>query len=511
VTVSPKSPGVPLRLAVRGVTKTYGRVRALDDVSFEVRVGEVMALLGQNGAGKSTLVKILSGLVQPDGGEIRIDGAPVVLGTSKRAQEAGVAVVQQEISAVGNMSVAENLVLGQLDAPWLWTRRRLAGGARALLDRVGLAELDPSTRIEELSVAEMQLVEVARVLAREARIVIFDEPTAALSDVEIERVLALVRNLADTGHSVVYVTHRLGEVFRVCDRVTVFRSGRSQPAEPTDRLDVHAVVKKMIGREPEALYPGRGKPAHVVLEFDGLTAPGLSRAVSLRVRAGEILGLTGQLGSGAGVVVKALAGEAPGAAGDVALNGEPLSLRSRAAGAASGVAYCSSDRKRDGFFANLSMARNLSSPWISRVAPQGVISARREVDAATTAATSFALDPARMRSHVGLLSGGNQQKVALGKWLGASPRVLLVEEPTRGVDVGARAEIYARLRALCDEGMAIVVATSDTEEVLGLSDTVAAFYAGRVTAVRDAEDWSEGDLLRAVMHEDETPTPELVA
>ena len=357
----------------------------------------------------------------------------------------------------------------------------------------------------------MQLVEVARVVARDARIVIFDEPTAALSDVEIERVLTLVRSLADTGRSVIYVTHRLGEVFRACDRVTVFRSGRSQPPESTERLDVHAVVLKMIGREPEALYPLRGNPGDVVLEVDDLTAPGLSGPVSLRVRAGEILGLTGQLGSGAGVVVRALAGEAPGAAGDVALKSELLPLRSRAAGAAKGVAYCSSDRKRDGLFGTLSMARNLSSPWISRVAQQGVISGRRETDVATSAATSFALDPARLRSPVGLLSGGNQQKVALGKWLGASPRLLLVEEPTRGVDVGARAEIYARLRALCDEGMAIVVATSDTEEVLGLSDTVAAFFAGRLTAVRRAEDWREGDLLRAVMHEEETPTAEPVA
>lgn len=507
----PKPSSLPPRVAVRGVSKSYGHVRALDDVSFELGVGEVMALLGQNGAGKSTLVKILSGLVQPDQGEIRIDGEPVVLGSSKRAQEAGVAVVQQEISAVRSMTVAENLVLGQIDAPWLWTRRGLGARARALLERVGLGDLDPGRRIEELSVHEMQLVEVARVLARDARIVIFDEPTAALSDVEIERVLSLVRSLADTGHGVIYVTHRLGEVFRVCDRVTVFRSGRSEPAESTERLDVHAVVEKMIGRQPEALYPDRGKPADVVLEVDDLTAPGLSRAVSLRVRAGEILGLTGQLGSGAGVVVKALAGEAPGAAGDVTLNGERLSLRSRAAGASRGVAYCSSDRKRDGFFATLSMARNLSSPWISRVASQGVISDRREIEVATRAATSFALDPKRMRSPVGLLSGGNQQKVALGKWLGAGPRVLLVEEPTRGVDVGARAEIYARLRALCEEGMAIVVATSDTEEVLGLSDTIGAFYAGRLTAVRDAEDWSEGDLLRAVMHEEENPSAETVA
>jgi len=487
---------------VSGLSKSYGRVRALDDVSFELRAGEVMALLGQNGAGKSTLVKILSGLVQPEAGEIRIDGAPVVLGTSKRSQEAGVAVVQQEISAVRSMTVAENLVLGQLDAPRIWTRRRLAARARALLEPVGLGDLDPSTRVEELTVADMQLIEVARVLARDARIVIFDEPTAALADVEIDRVLALVRGIAAAGHSVIYVTHRLNEVFRVCDRVTVFRSGSSAPAESTADLDVHAVVTKMIGREPDALYPERGTPGGALLRVDGLTAPGLSAPVSLEVRAGEILGLTGQLGSGAGVAVRALAGVVAGAAGDVMVDGAPLSLRSRAAGLARGLAYCSGDRKRDGIFANLCVAKNLSSPWVSRVSPQGVISGRRELEAAAEAAAAFALDAGRMRSHVGRLSGGNQQKVALGKWLGSRPKVLLVEEPTRGVDVGARAEIYARLRALCKEGMAVVVATSDTDEVLGLCDTVAAFYAGRLTAVQAREAWSDADLLRAVMHED---------
>jgi ribose transport system ATP-binding protein len=488
------------RLGVVGLSKRFGRVRALDDVSFELRAGEVMALLGQNGAGKSTLVKILSGLVRQDAGEILIDGATVDLGTSKRSQEAGIAVVQQEISAVRTMSIAENLVLGQLAAPRIWRRRELGKRARALLEPVGLGDLDPGTPIGNLTVAEMQLVEVARVLARDARIVIFDEPTAALSDVEIERVLALVRGLAESGRGVIYVTHRLNEVFQVTDRVTIFRSGTSEPAQSTADLDVHGVVTKMIGREPDAMFPTRGHPGAVVLELRDLIAPGLWEPVSLQVRAGEILGLTGQLGSGAAATVQALAGMVPGTVGNIILNGSPLPLRSRAAGLKHGLAYCSGDRKRDGIFAELGVAKNLSSPWIASVSSRGVISGRREIQSAGKAADAFALDRARMRSKVGLLSGGNQQKVALGKWLGARPNVLLVEEPTRGVDVGARAEIYSRLRALCDEGMAVVVSTSDSEEVLGLCDTIATFYAGRMTAARPRVEWTEADLVRAVMH-----------
>lgn len=238
-----------LRLRATGVSKTYGAVRALRDVSFELRAGEVMALLGENGAGKSTIVKVISGLVKPDTGTIEIDGSPVDISTSPLSQKAGIAVVQQEYSTVGTMTIAENLVLGQSNAPAWWSRKRLAASARELLGRVGLDDLDPRTRIEELSVAEMQLIEIARVLARDAKIVIFDEPTAALSDAEIARVLNVVRRLASEGRSIVYVTHRLGEVFEVADRVTIFRNGESGAPIAIDQLDVKSVVEKIIGRE----------------------------------------------------------------------------------------------------------------------------------------------------------------------------------------------------------------------------------------------------------------------
>jgi len=491
------------RLSVRGLSKRYGSIQALDAVDFELRAGEVMALLGENGAGKSTLVKVLAGLVAPDAGAVAIDGRDVDLFPSARSQAAGVAVVHQEYSLVPAMSIAENLVLGQGDAPDLWLPWRLAARARRLLEAVGLAHLDPRTRVERLSVAEMQLVEIARLLGRDARILIFDEPTAALADREIERILRVIRRLADEGRGVIYVTHRLAEVFRLADRVTVFRNGRSLPALPTAELDVAGVITMMLGRELGTMFPGHGQPAGApVLEVEALEAPGLTAPVSLQVRAGEILGLTGQLGSGAADVVRCLAGLAPPAAGRVLLARRPVRLDSRAAALAEGLAYCSADRKRDGIFFGRPIRENLTAPWIGRVARAGLIAPAAERVAATPVAARFAVDVRRLGTPVGAMSGGNQQKVAVGKWLGAAPRVMLLDEPTRGVDVGARAEIYRRLRELCDDGMAIVVASSDTAEVFGLSDTIGTFYRGRLTELRPRADWTEDAVVREVMHEE---------
>jgi len=495
---------VPYRLKASGVSKSYGAIRALADVDIELMPGEVMALLGENGAGKSTFVKLLSGLITPDEGTIAIDGDEVQLATVNASQAAGIAVVQQEFSTVGTLSVAENLVLGQRGARWWWSPRRLNASARAILGRVGLEDLDPGRLIETLSVAEMQLVEIARVLAKDARIVIFDEPTAALSDAEIERVLGVVKRLAAEGRSIIYVTHRLGEVFEIADTVVIFRNGRSQPAQKVTDLTVDKVVTSMIGRELGDLYPDRSAGfGEIVLEARDLQVAGLRGDVNLTVRRGEILGLTGQLGSGTTEIMKALAGTGDVFAGTIELDGTPVALRGRREGIESGVAYCSPDRKKDGIFAGVSIRRNLSSPWLNRVAPLGFISRRRESAEALRTATHFAIDANRMGTPVGNLSGGNQQKVAVGKWLGIQPKVLLVEEPTRGVDVGARAEIYAQLRQLCDSGVGVIVSSSDTNEVLGLSDTVTTYYRGAQTASRSANAWSESELVREVMHREE--------
>ena len=499
---SPGSPA-PLRLRVAGLSKRYGSVQALEDVSFELRSGEVMALLGENGAGKSTLVKILAGLVQPDEGTIEVEGSGAVLFPSAKSQAAGVAVVHQEYTSVPQMTVAENLVLGHTDSGRIWLPRRLARRARSLLPTVGLEGLDPRTPVERLTVAEQQLLEIARVLSRDAKILIFDEPTAALADREIERVLAVIKRLAAEGRSIVYVTHRLPEVFRVADRVTVFRNGRSQEPVATSELDVDSVIKMMLGRELQTMFPARETArTELALEVEGLLAPGLDRPVSFTVRKGEIFGLTGQLGSGASATIQALAGRLPAIEGRVSAAGASLSLRSHHAVMRKGVVYCSADRKKDGTFLGKAIRENLSSPWLRSVSPGGWISTRQERRRAREIGESFAIDVGRLESAVGNLSGGNQQKVALGKWLGMTPSLMLVEEPTRGVDIGARAEIYQRLRNLCGEGLTIVVASSDTSEVLGLCDTIATFYRGRMSAIRPHAQWTEEALARDVMHTD---------
>jgi ribose transport system ATP-binding protein len=498
------APTVPYRLEASAISKSYGAISALSDVQIALKPGEVLALLGENGAGKSTFVKILSGLVIPDEGTITIDGEEVQITSMDASQAAGIAVVQQEFSTVGTLTVAENLVLGQRGAPWWWGPRRLNASARAILARVGLDDLDPSTPVEQLSVAEMQLLEIARVLARDAKIVIFDEPTAALSDAEIERVLSVVRRLAAEGRSIIYVTHRLGEVFEIADQVVIFRNGRSQPAQAVGELTVDKVVTQMIGRELGDLYPDRSAGfGDVILRARGVKVAGMRGDVDLEVRQGEILGLTGQLGSGTAEIMKAIAGTADVLAGGIELDGKPLDLRSRGRGIAMGVAYCSPDRKKDGIFSGISIRRNLSSPWLRRVTRIGFVDSRRESAEAIQSASQFAIDKSRMQTAVGHLSGGNQQKVAVGKWLGVRPRVLLVEEPTRGVDVGARAEIYAQLRRLSDSGMAVIVSSSDTNEVLGLSDTIATYYRGAQTARKPADQWTEPELVREVMHREE--------
>jgi ABC-type sugar transport system ATPase subunit len=493
-----------MRLSVRGLSKRYGSVQALDDVAFELRAGEVMALLGENGAGKSTLVKILGGLVQADEGTIELEGRHADLFPSSRAQAAGVAVVHQEYSSVPTMTVAENLVLGQRGTGQLWLPWRLAARARRLLPAVGLDNLDPRLPVSSLSVAEMQLVEIARVLARDARILIFDEPTAALADREIERVLAVIRRLAAEGRSIVYVTHRLPEVFRIADRVTVFRNGRSLDPVRTSEVDVDGVIRMMLGRDLQTMFPPRDTARDdLVLEVGELLTEGLAAPVSFAAHAGEIVGLTGQLGSGASAAIQALAGRVPVARGNVALLGSALGLRSHRGVMKRGVVYCSADRKRDGTFLVKPIRENLSSPWLRSVSSGGWIHARRERVKARGIGASFAVDVARLESPVGTLSGGNQQKVALGKWLGLTPSLMLVEEPTRGVDIGARAEIYQRLRDLCRDGMTIVVASSDTAEVLGLCDTIATFYRGRMTSIRPRNAWTEEELTREVMHSQE--------
>lgn len=495
-----------LMLEVNGVRKSYGAVKALRDADFELREGEVVALLGENGSGKSTLVKILSGLVQRDAGEVRIYKEPADLATPARARAAGVATVTQEFSLVPALNAAENVFLGS-GLRGAWSQARLQRLAAPYLEQVGIAEKRRWSPVEELDVGERQLIEVARVLARDARILIFDEPTAALSDVEIARILELVRTLAGTGRGVVYVTHRLGEVFAIADRAVVMRDGASQDPLDVADTDMDGLIAKMLGRTLGNVYPERSqRPGEPVMRVRAVHTSGLAEGVDLDVRRGEIVGLAGQLGSGAGPLLQAIAGVRRGGGGTVEVEGRAIGEGDLLDAIRNGVAYCSPDRKRDGIFEYRSVEDNLTAPALKRVTPGGWFAPRRSRRLAGELAERFRLQGGRLESDAGTLSGGNQQKVALGKWLGVMPRVLLVEEPTRGVDVGARAEIYKQLRLLANDGMGIVFASSDLAEVRGLADTVVTFYRGRIVRHKATEDITENELIADVTHGPEDDT-----
>jgi ribose transport system ATP-binding protein len=487
-------------LRASGVTKTYGSVAALKGVDLELRGGEVMALLGENGSGKSTLVKILGGLVARDAGTIEINGEELPLGTPARSRTAGIAVVTQEFSLIPGLSAAENVFLGS-GLGGAWSQRRLQALASSHLDEVGLPTARRGIPVEQLGVGERQLVEIARVLARDARILIFDEPTAALSDVEIEDVLVLVKRVVASGRGVVYVTHRLGEVFEIAHRATVFRDGSSQPPVEISGLTVDGLIERMLGRALTTMFPARAsRPGSVLLQAKGVLTRGLTRPVDLSVREGEIVGLAGQLGSGTEEFIEAIGGARAMVAGSVTLNARPIGGKGVAGAIAAGIAFCSSDRKRDGIFERRTVADNLTSPSLKAITPLGWFSSRRARTLALGLAKRVQVREDRLRAPIAALSGGNQQKVALGKWLGIAPRVLVVQEPTRGVDVGARAEIYAQLRGLAEEGMGIIFGSSDLTEVIGLSDTVVTFFRGQQVRAQPAAAAKEEDVMLDVTH-----------
>ena len=448
-----------------------------------------MALVGENGAGKSTLVKILTGLYPPDAGSIRIEGKIVRIRQTAHSQALGIAVVQQELSLVPTMSVAENIFIGKQHFGLVYTQHKLEEKASPFLELVGLAHLDPSTPVSTLSVAERQLIEVARMVSREARILILDEPTASLDEGEIGRVKRVVRSLAGQGRSVIYVTHRLPEVFDLADRVTVLRNGEGRLSIPVSELTPETLIERMIGRSLQRMYPVRATEfGPEVLAVHELCTEELKAPVTLSVRSGEIFGLAGQVGSGASGVLNAIAGVQPVVRGRIELEGQTLRLRGRQDSISAGIAYCSAERKKDGLFSVRSVTENLTSPALHRVTPRGWLNRRKEKDLAGSLARFFQIDVDRLGHPAGMLSGGNQQKVALGKWLGVEPAVLLVEEPTPGVDVGARADIYAHLRRMAMEGLAVVFASSDIQEVLGLADKIGTFYHGRLINIYEAEE-----------------------
>jgi ribose transport system ATP-binding protein len=490
-------------LEIQNLSKSYGAVNALADVTFSAERGRVTALLGENGAGKSTLVKILSGLVVPTAGSIVIDGKTVDTTSPDRAKRSGVAVVQQEISVLPNLTVAENFMLA--GGCGFLRRRRAADACRAYLARLGLSDLDPSKRTGALTVGERQLVEIARMLAQDAQVLVLDEPTAALADRDIALVHAAVRKLAEEGKIVMYITHRLNELGEVCDAAVVLRNGRLADVFDIVGSDLSRVVRAMIGRDLHEFFPDATRATPTTntqprLLVKGMRTQSLAAPVDFALAPGEIVAMSGQIGSGFVEPLRALAGVAPTLEGVVELFGKSYAPRSHAERAQSEVCYCSEDRQLDGFFPDRAVWENLTAPALAASGLWGGASASQLRRNAEPVAQQVTLSASYVARPVRALSGGNAQKVSIGKWLSGAPKLFLLEEPTRGVDVGARAEIYRILRGLADQGLSILFSSTDLEEVLGFAERVLVFHNRKLVHAAATASLTRDELATWITH-----------
>ena len=479
------SGAAPPVISVAGLEKSFPGVRALAGVSFEVMAGEVHALLGENGAGKSTLIKIVAGVYRPDAGVIQIDGREAQFAGPLAAQEAGIATVHQELLLFPELSVAENMFLGHAPRTrwgaidWAAIRRR----AREILASLEIDELDVDAPVRVLSVANRQRVEIARALSLNARVLILDEPTAALPEADVLRLFAIVRNLRSRGVAVVYISHRMAEVFALADRVTVLRDGALVATKPVSATSEPELIAMMVGRTIDHLFPKL--PAEVgapVLEVRDLVAPPLVRGVSLTVRAGEIVGLAGLIGSGRSELAQAIFGILPVRSGEIRIVGRPARIGNAAAAKAHGIAYVPEDRGSQGLIRPMTVAENVSLAALRRIARHGLMDRAAEAALAEGAISRFAIRARGPAQIVGKLSGGNQQKVVLAKWLATQPRLLIMDEPTRGIDVGAKAEIHRLMSELAAQGLAVLMISSELPEILGMSDRILVMREGRLAA-----------------------------
>ncbi|MEV7828819.1 sugar ABC transporter ATP-binding protein [Microbacterium enclense] len=470
-------------LELRRVTKSFGPVVALCSGSLALDRGSIHALIGENGAGKSTLVKIIAGLYRRDGGEFLLEGERVDFASTAQSKAAGIAVIYQEPTLFPDLSVTENIFMGRQPTGRLGRIDRAAMRAEAtrIFDRLGVA-LDPDRVTEGLSIADQQIIEIAKAISLDARVLIMDEPTAALSGVEVERLFAVARSLRDEGRALLFISHRFDEVFALCDTVTVMRDGAYVHTAPLADTTVDDLVRQMVGRDVTELFPKLpSQPGDVVLEVEGLTRPGVFRDVSFSLRAGEIVGLAGLVGAGRSEVARAVFGVDAYESGTVRLNGSPLPKGSVRQATARGLALVPEDRRKQGLVLDEGVSRNITLAIRAKLSHWGLLRAADENRAAREWASRLEVKTAALDATTGTLSGGNQQKVVIGKWLATQPKVLIVDEPTRGIDVGTKSEVHRLLSELAQQGLAILMISSELPEVLGMADRVLVMREGRLT------------------------------
>ena len=491
------TPGPAPLVTLAGITKRYAGVRALEDVDLTIDAGEVHALVGENGAGKSTLTRILAGALRPDAGELRWHGEPIVLRTPADAQRLGVATIHQELHLADNLSVAENVFLGRLPR----TRARLVDwralrrATTSLLETWGF-ELDPDARVGTLSVARRQLVAIARALSRQAQLILMDEASSALTERECERLMAAVRALTARGVAVVYISHRLDEIFRLGQRITVLRGGRTVGTHRVGDVSAADVVAMMVGHRSDLTAPPPPAIGAVVLDVDGLCVDGVDD-VSFALRRGEVVGVAGMVGAGRTELARALFGAPPPTRGRILLEGRPVAIRSPRHAVRLGMALVPEDRRAQGLFLAQDVRENIVSATLGAMSRLGFTRGRRERSVAAHFVDALAIRTRGLSQRVLELSGGHQQKVVLARWLAARPRVLLLDEPTRGVDVGAKAEIHALIRRLVADGMAVLLMSSEIPELFGVCDRILVMHRGRMVAAFDRGSASAAAIVAA--------------
>jgi ribose transport system ATP-binding protein len=484
-------------LEVRGLTKRYPGVTALDAVEFSVGAGEVVALIGENGAGKSTLIKILGGIVQPDGGEIKLDGNPARFPSPAASSKKGIALIHQELSNLTNLDIAGNVFLGREPRKlgWLIDQKKLHRKTQAILEPLGL-KLSPDTPLASLSIAHQQMVEIAKALSLDARFIVMDEPTSSLTAGETETLLSLIKDLRAKNVGIVYVSHRLDEVKAIADRVVAFRDGKNAGNLAKDEISSDRMVQLMVGRDIEANQAKRSEHDETRLEVRNLrTSRYPAHEVSFSVAKGEIVGMAGLVGSGRTEVVQAICGVTKRVSGAITLDGEPVKASSPKHSIRQGLFLAPEDRRQEGLITEMRIRENITLPALNDYSSAGLISKTKERTVANKMSDQLRIKAPTIESNVRDLSGGNQQKVVLAKWLSLKPKCLVLDEPTRGIDVGARAEIYGLIRQLAEQEVAVLVVSSDMEEVIGISDRVVVMHEGRVSGVLQGDAVSEENIM----------------
>ncbi|MCL4251231.1 MAG: sugar ABC transporter ATP-binding protein [Anaerolineae bacterium] len=495
-------------LEIEHISKRFPGVQALSDVAFQVYAGEVHALLGENGAGKSTLIKIISGVYRPDEGTIRIDNQPVTFNNPREAQARGVATIYQELSLYPELTVAENIFMGHAPRGLLgsvdW--REMGRRSREILESLEITDLDVNRKVGGLSVGQRQRVEIAKALSLNARILIMDEPTAALTEADVQRLFSIVRLLRERGVGIIYISHRLEEVFLLADRVTVLRDGQYVGTNVVKDVTSDQLVSMMVGRTIENMFPKL--PATIgdpVLEVRNLWRRPLCKGVNLTVRAGEIVGLAGLVGSGRSELAQTIFGFTPAQEGEILLNGQAVSIRNPGQAMRHGIAYVPEDRGTQGLIREMRLRENVSLAVLRTMTRSGFIDSAQERRLAAEAIEQLGIRAYSVDQVVNKLSGGNQQKVVVSKWLASKPKVLIMDEPTRGVDVGAKAEIHHLISELAQQGLAILMISSELPEVLGMSDRIVVMREGKVVAEFSREEANQKNVVTAMMRETTEP------